>query len=114
ILLAPSREGRRPLKVHLKLDTGMSRLGFDRDGFLAAAQRLTDAEGVELEGVMTHLASADEDREATAKQLDRFDDAVAALQKRGIRPRYVHACNSAGLDFFRETHTLVRPGLLVY
>ena len=56
----PSREGRRPLKVHLKIDTGMSRLGFDRDGFLAAAQRLTDADGVEVEGVMTHLAAADE------------------------------------------------------
>jgi alanine racemase len=39
---------------------------------------------------------------------------VAALAKRGIRPRYVHACNSAGLAFFRETHTLVRPGLLLY
>ena len=113
-VLAPSREGRRPLKVHLKLDTGMSRLGFDADGFLAAAQRLMDADGVEVEGVMTHLASADEDRDATARQLDRFDDAVAALQTRGLRPRYVHACNSAGLAQLRETHTLVRPGLLLY
>ena len=97
-VLAPSREGRRPLKVHLKLDTGMSRLGFDLDGFLAAAQRLQDAEGVELEGVMTHLASADEDEGVTRRQLDRFDDAVAdareardpaalraRLQQRGTR-----------------------------
>jgi alanine racemase len=113
-VLEPSREGRRPLKVHLKIDTGMSRLGFDRDGFLAAAQRLADADGVEVEGVMTHLAGADEDEGATRRQLDRFDDAVAALAKRGIRPRYVHACNSAGLSQFRDTHTLVRPGLLLY
>ena len=113
-VLEPSREGRRPLKVHLKIDTGMSRLGFDRDGFLAAAQRLAAADGVEVEGVMTHLASADEDRDVTQQQLDRFDDAVAELQKRGIRPRYVHACNSAGLSQFRDTHTLVRPGLLLY
>ena len=63
---------------------------------------------------MTHLSSADENREVTARQLDRFDEAVAALQKRGIRPRYVHACNSAGLAQFRDTHTLVRPGLLLY
>ena len=113
-VLAPSREGRRPLKVHLKIDTGMSRLGFDAAGFLAAAQRLADADGVELEGVMTHLASADEDRDVTQRQLDRFDDAVAELQKRGIRPRYVHGCNSAGLSQLRDTHTLVRPGLLLY
>jgi alanine racemase len=113
-VLTPSREGKRPLKVHLKIDTGMSRLGLSRDGFLAAAQRLEGASGVELEGVMTHLASADEDEGVTRRQLDRFDDAVATLATRGIRPRYIHACNSAGLAQFRETHTLVRPGLLVY
>jgi alanine racemase len=113
-VLEPFREGRRPLKVHLKIDTGMSRLGFTRDGFVEAAQRLTDADGVELEGVMTHLASADEDRDVTERQLDRFDDAVAELAKRGIRPRYIHACNSAGLAQCRDTHTLVRPGLLLY
>lgn len=113
-VLSPAREGRRPLAVHLKVDTGMSRLGFAKDAFLEAAERLTAAESVILEGVMTHLASADEDRDFTARQLDRFDEAVAALHERGIRPQYVHACNSAGLAFFRPTHTLVRPGLLLY
>jgi alanine racemase len=113
-VLSPAREGRRALTVHLKVDTGMSRLGFAKDGFLEAAQRLSDARDIALEGVMTHLASADEDRDATSRQLDRFDDAVAALHQRGIRPRYVHACNSAGLALFRKTHTLVRPGLLLY
>ncbi len=113
-VLGPARESRRPLPVHLKVDTGMSRLGFAKDAFVAAAGRLAAAKGIALEGVMTHLASADEDRDATERQLDRFDDAVAALHQRGIRPAYVHACNSAGLAFFRPTHTLVRPGLLLY
>src|SRR6266545_3466271 len=113
-VLGPSRGGRRPLSVHLKVDTGMSRLGFTTAAFVEAAQRLTEAKGLELEGVMTHLANADEDREATARQLDRFDQAVAALHQRGIRPKYVHACNSAGLALYRPTHSLVRPGLLLY
>ena len=113
-VLGPSREGRRPLNVHLKVDTGMSRLGFTTDAFLEAAQRLAESSTVTLEGVMTHLASADEDKDVTLRQLDRFDDAVARLQARGIAPRYIHACNSAGLAFFRKTHTLVRPGLLLY
>jgi alanine racemase len=113
-VLAPAREGRAPLAVHLKVDTGMSRLGFAKDAFVTAAQRLAEAKGIALEGVMTHLASADEDRDATERQLDRFDDAVAALHQRGLRPPLVHACNSAGLAMFRKTHTLVRPGLLVY
>jgi alanine racemase len=113
-VLGPAREGRRPLAVHLKVDTGMSRLGFSGDAFVEAAGRLVESTAVTLEGVMTHLASADEDKDVTARQLDRFDAAVAALQQRGITPRYVHACNSAGLAFFRKTHTLVRPGLLLY
>ena len=63
---------------------------------------------------MTHLACADEAADATARQLDRFDEAVAALARRGIRPPLVHACNSAGLALVRGTHTLARPGLLLY
>jgi len=113
-VLGPARESRNPLTVHLKVDTGMSRLGFTKEAFVEAAQRLGEAKGILLEGVMTHLASADEDREVSLRQLDRFDDAVAALHQRGIRPQLVHACNSAGLAFFRGTHTLVRPGLLLY
>jgi alanine racemase len=113
-VLGPSREGRRPMSVHLKIDTGMSRLGFAMEAFLEAAQRLAESPTVALEGVMTHLASADEDKDFTARQLDRFDEAVAALAARGIQPRYIHACNSAGLALFRKTHTLVRPGLLLY
>jgi len=113
-MLAPARSGGRKQAVHLKVDTGMSRLGFTKEAFLEAAQRITETEGLTLEGVMTHLARADEDAGDTARQLDRFDEAVAALHQRGIRPRHVHACNSAGLAFFRPTHTLVRPGLLVY
>jgi alanine racemase len=113
-VLGPARESRQPLAVHLKVDTGMSRLGFTKDAFVEAAERLSAAKGITLEGVMTHLAVADEDRDATARQLDRFDDALAALHQRGIRPPFVHACNSAGLAFFRPSHTLVRPGLLLY
>src|SRR5258708_15678348 len=113
-VLGPARAGRRPLSVHLKVDTGMSRLGFTTAAFVDAAQRRTEAKGLELEGVMTHLANADEDREATARQLDRFDEAVAALHPRGIRPEDVHACNSAGLALYRPTPTLVRPGLPLY
>ena len=111
-LIAHTRGGPR-LRAHVKVDTGMGRLGFTTDAFVEAALRLRDA-GIEVEGAMTHLASADEDAGITARQLDRFDDAVARLAGRGVRPPLIHACNSAGLAFVRPTHTLVRPGLLVY
>ena len=100
-------------RAHVKVDTGMSRLGFTQAGVVEAALRLQSA-GVEVEGVMTHLAAADEDAGFTERQLDRFDEAVAALAERGVHPPLVHAANSGGLAFLRPTHTLVRPGLLVY
>ena len=111
-IIALRRDGARP-RAHVKVDTGMGRLGFATDALVEAALRLRDS-GIEVEGVMTHLASADEDATITTRQLDRFDEAVVRLAARGMRPPLIHACNSAGLAFVRKTHTLVRPGLLVY
>jgi alanine racemase len=111
-LLSAPRDA-RPGVVHVKVDTGMSRLGFDEGAFAEAAARLEGA-GFDIEGAMTHLACPDESAEATERQLDRFDAALVALARRGIRPPLVHAANSAGLPFVRGTHTLARPGLLLY
>lgn len=113
-ILEESRPAQPPLRVHVKVDTGMTRLGFSPAAFEEAVARLSDARGVEVEGLMTHLASADEDESVTARQLDLFDACVARVAKRGIRPALIHAANSAGLAFLRPTHTLARPGLLLY
>jgi alanine racemase len=102
------------LRVHLKVDTGMTRLGLAVPEAEAAAARLQGSGTVDLVGILTHLASADEDADATQRQLDLFDELVARLAARGIRPRFVHAANSAGLAFHRPGHTLARPGLLLY
>jgi alanine racemase len=112
--LDATRGSRAPCPVHVKVDTGMTRLGFAPTEFEYAVSRLAESGRVEVEGVMTHLASADENESATQRQLDLFDECVARLARRGIRPRLVHAANSAGLAFIRPTHTLARPGLLVY
>jgi alanine racemase len=113
-VLRMARPGSAPLGVHVKIDTGMSRLGFTVADAVAASRRLDATDGVVLEGVMTHLSSADEDEAFTAHQLDQFDAFVAELAGHGVRPRFVHAANSAGLSHVRPTHTLVRPGLLLY
>lgn len=102
------------LVVHLKVDTGMSRLGFSVREIEPVVHRLEDLERVEVLGLMTHLASADEDEVATMRQLDLFDEAIVRLQTLGHRPPFIHAANSAGMAFVRETHTAVRPGLLLY
>ena len=110
----PHHEERAPLAVHVKVDTGMSRLGFPIPEIEPAIHRLEDAEGIRIEGLMTHLASADEDEVATAWQLDLFDEAIFRLETLGARPSLIHAANSAGMAFPRKTHTAVRPGLLLY
>ena len=110
VLLAKRGSG---TTVHLKVDTGMARLGFPAEAAAHAAERLAEV-GAEVEGLMTHLASADEDGDVTDAQLDRFDAVVSDLAGRGYRPRWVHASNSAGLAYPRPSHTIVRPGLLLY
>jgi alanine racemase len=103
----------RSLSVHLKVDTGMSRLGFAPGETAPVAVRLRDA-GLLVDGLMTHLASADDASRISARQLDSFDAVVADLHRQGFRPRWVHAANSAGLLHLRPNQTLVRPGLLLY
>jgi len=100
--------------VHLKLDSGMARLGFDVEMLLRAAALLQREPHIRIAGLMTHLAAADEDHAFTEKQLDRFDAAIEALARDGVRPSLIHAANSAGLAQLRPSHTLVRPGLLLY
>jgi alanine racemase len=105
-----------PLAVHLKVDTGMHRVGCSLD----AAPELVDAVAaspeLELGGLCTHLAVADEpDNAYTDEQLDRFDELVRALEARDARPRYVHAANSAGLLAHpRARYDLVRAGIALY
>ncbi|MBK5255502.1 MAG: alanine racemase [Vicinamibacteria bacterium] len=105
---------RTNLSIHVKVDTGMTRLGFSIAEIEPIIHRLKEAEGVLIEGLMTHLASADEDQIATARQLDDFQEAVARFRALGVRPRLVHAANSAGMMAPRDSHTAARPGLLLY
>jgi len=85
-----------PVRVHLKLDTGMTRVGVapsDRDALLA---RLAASDRLDVEGVQTHLARADEPAvETTAEQLTRFADGLAAVSAAGLAPRLVHVANTA-------------------
>lgn len=105
----------RPVGVHLKVDTGMARLGVrftELDALLDGLQRLP---ALRIDGVMTHLSSADSDAEATHEQLQRFDRAVAEIRRRGYAPRVLHAANSAAAFSFPASRLdLVRTGLSLY
>ena len=102
--------------VHLKVDTGMRRVGVAEADAVALADMIAASSAVELAGVFTHLAVADEpDNPFTDLQLDRFEAVVAALRAAGHRPPLVHAANSAGaLAHPRARYDMVRPGIGVY
>ncbi len=108
-------DDRGKLRIHLKIDTGMHRLGLLPDAALALARTLRAAPAVELEGVYTHFAAADEDAAYTAVQLATFRRALDVMRADGFRPRFIHAANSpALLDCQASYFNLVRPGVLLY
>ncbi|MSO78081.1 MAG: alanine racemase [Acidimicrobiia bacterium] len=112
-----AHEGRaQPLPVHLKVDTGMHRVGCAPDAAISLIERIESRSELVLEGVCTHLAVADEpDNPYTNQQLDRFDALLAALHARSRVPPLVHAANSAGaIAHPRARFNLVRCGIAIY
>jgi len=107
----------RSVNVHLKVDTGMGRLGtLPGKPSLELAQSITAMPAVHLEGVFTHLACADEEHPApTVDQLAKFNATLQALKESGIRPAWIHAANSAAaLAFPQARFNIVRTGVAVY
>jgi alanine racemase len=106
----------RPVPVHLKVDTGMHRVGASPAALVGLARRVAAHPALSVEGLFTHLAVADEpDDPFTGEQLDRFEQVVRALAAEGIRPKMLHAANSAGaLCHPRSRYQMVRPGIAMY
>jgi alanine racemase len=107
---------REPVPVHLKADTGMGRVGVPPSDWNAILRQVVVSDGLTVDGLMTHLARADEpDADTTDEQLDAFDRFVADAARLGLAPRWIHAANSAGtLVQPRSRYTMVRPGIAIY
>ncbi len=110
----------RPAQAHLKLDSGMGRIGVlpeELDGFLDHASRFPQ---VRLDGLLSHFASADlENPQFTHEQVRRFREALARMRARRLEPTWRHLSNSAGVIELPEVCdgielNLVRPGIMLY
>ncbi len=108
--------GHRPWPVHLKVNTGMNRVGAEPEDVGALARSVADDPKLVLEGVWTHLAVADEpERLETADQLRRFGEVTAALREAGTSPEMLHVANSAAAIAHPATRLdLVRCGISIY
>ena len=109
-------QGRQKLHCHLKIDTGMNRLGFRHDNLARTLPEIAKSEHLAIDAVYTHFATADEpEHPAFGEQRDRFEKVLAALPALGITAQYRHAANSAALlRDERVWYDFVRPGLLLY
>lgn len=107
---------RQRLRYHLKIDTGMNRLGFRFDNLARTLPAVLASPNLELDAVYTHFATADEPGSPLfERQRARFLDALRQIDALGARPRYRHAANSAALlRDARVWYERVRPGLLLY
>ena len=102
--------------VHLKVDTGMGRLGVSLEELPSVLKALTAAPHIFLEGLSTHLASSEiMDAPSVAEQERRFEEAQRMVRAAGLNPSLIHMANSSALISRRETlNYMVRPGIALY
>ncbi len=104
------------IKVHLKFDTGMARLGIRKEDIeesIALCKKEKDY--IELDGLMSHFSDSESNKEWTLKQNSLFKNIVDFVENEGFNPKYKHIANSGAILQFKETHyNCVRPGLILY
>ena len=115
-LTKAARSHQAPYPIHLKVETGMGRLGFSPEELLSLLDCSLVRSPLQVEGLMTHLADADgKDTAFTEQQLGIFRTVLAQVKQRGVTLPFVHTANSAAIVRFPAAHfSLVRPGIMLY
>lgn len=116
VLSAAAVEAGVTRPVHVKVDTGMGRLGLSPEDAAVLVPEIAKLPGVTVEGVMTHFADADlRDKQFAATQMERFERFLRAIEGQGVKVQLRHAANSAAvLEYDRAFFTMVRPGIMLY
>lgn len=110
------KEVRRKTKVHVKVDTGMGRLGCDPDNVIKLINKLTSLKLIEIDGIYTHFATSDSaDKKFADLQLLRFKRLIGELKEKKIKYGLAHCANSGAiLDMDDSYFDMVRPGISLY
>ncbi len=110
-----AEEHKTRAKVHLKIDTGMNRIGINWERVGKFIPCLSSCSCVDFEGVYSHLARSDEDVDTTLVQVDRFQQALETLSDAGFSFPIRHIANSGGILYYPESHfDMVRAGMMLY
>jgi alanine racemase len=112
---AAVKDGKRA-KCHVKVDTGMGRIGVHPTQAVSFVKHIAMLPNIEIEGIFTHLAtSEDDDKAFVHRQLSLFDDTICALRHNGIEAQYYHSANSVAAVTVPEARfDIVRPGIFMY
>jgi alanine racemase len=107
---------KRKIAVHIKVDTGMGRVGFNVDKARTLIPRIAALKNIELEGLMSHFSEADlQDKDFAIQQIKEFLSIVKDLKQKKIHFKYLHIANSAAVMTMPEAHLdMVRPGIMLY
>jgi alanine racemase len=104
----------KPVRVHLKVDTGMGRLGVFGEEIISFTRQVQGTGGIHFDGLYSHLAAAEDHNPINEIQCQRFDLAVRAMEESGMRPRWVHLANSAAAFLLpRSRYDMIRVGNVV-
>ena len=115
MLAKAAKRRQKRARVHLKVDTGMGRLGVPLNRWPAFLSELKRFPGIEIEGILSHFSMTDEDEAFTTRQWGEFQGAVSCAREMGISCKYLHMANSGTLIAFPSyVGNLVRPGIMLY
>ena len=110
-----AQKRKRVVDIHVKVDTGMGRLGVWHEEALGFIKKLSRLRNLRIQGICTHFPSADTDRAFTQKQIQQLTKLVLQIRESGLAAPYVHAANSMGLvGYPNKILNLARPGLMLY
>lgn len=108
-------ECKKEVSIHVEIGTGMGRTGIHPNRVNEYIEKIKKYSNIKIEGIYTHLSSADVSKEYTAQQLNSFKKAVDETKKMVPNLKYIHAAASNGILNFKESHyNLVRPGIVLY
>ncbi len=110
-----ARRKKKRVKVHIKIDTGMGRIGVSAENAVDLVKKVIRLPGIIVEGIFTHLAAADSDYEFTMEQIGKFQSVIDELKRDNINIKYKHAANSTAVLRYSNAHfNLARPGISLY
>ena len=106
---------KRNIKVHIKIDTGMGRIGFWHQGAINFIKKIAALNNIVIDGIFTHFPSAEDNKKFTQRQINDFNFLVKELSACNINIPFKHTSNSMALVDFKDSHmNIVRPGLIMY